>query len=70
MGAFAGRDSAESFRVKVYRELAWLNDVIRIVPGNSIFRLQVGPYASRSDAQAVADRIRTELNFNPVFITR
>ncbi len=70
VGAFAGRDSAESFRVKVYRELAWLNDVIRIVPGNSIFRLQVGPYASRSDAQAVADRIRTELNFNPVFITR
>jgi rare lipoprotein A len=70
VGAFAGRDNAESFRARVYRDLAWLNDVIRIVPGNSAFRLQVGPYASRSEAQAVADRIRAELNFNPVFITR
>lgn len=70
VGAFAGRDNAESFRARIYRELAWLNDVIRIVPGNNVFRLHAGPYVSRGDAQAVADRIRAELNFNPVLITR
>ena len=37
--------------------------------GNA-FRLHLGPFRSRNDAQPVADRIRAELNFSPVFVTR
>ncbi len=70
VGAFSARDNAESFRVRLYRELAWLNDAVQIVPGGSAFRLHVGPYQSRNDAQAIADRIRAELNFNPIFVIR
>lgn len=70
VGAFSARDNAESFRVRLYRELAWLNDAVQIVPGGSAFRLHVGPYRSRNDAQAIADRIRSELNFTPIFVTR
>ena len=70
LGAFAARDNAEAFRARVYRELAWLNDPIHVVPGNGLFRLQLGPYADAEAARAVAERIRGELNFSPVVVSR
>lgn len=70
LGAFAARDNADAFRARVYRELAWLNDPIHIVPGNGLFRLQVGPYANAEAARGVAERIRGELNFSPTVVSR
>ena len=68
LGAFSGRDNAENFRTRVYRQLAWLNDAIQIFSRDGMFRLHLGPYRSRSDANAVAEKIRADLDFTPLVV--
>jgi rare lipoprotein A len=70
LGAFSGRDNAENFRIRVYRQLSWLNDAIQIFARDGMFRLHLGPYRSRSAANAVAARIRAELDFKPLVINK
>jgi len=70
LGAFSSQDGAESFRVRVYRELVWLTEAIQVVAGGTLFRLQLGPYQSQDDARAVADRIQSELSFRPLVVSR
>ena len=70
LGAFSGRDNAESFRIRVYKELAWLNDAIQIFSRDGMFRLHLGPYRDRNEADAIAEKIRTELNFKPLVVNK
>lgn len=70
LGAFSVRDNAESFRVRIYKDLAWLNDAISIFPRDGLFRLQVGPYRTSEEARVIADRIRSDLNLRPVLLVR
>ena len=70
LGAFAVRESAENFRVRVYRELAWLSEAIQVVAGGAVFRLHLGPYRSQDEARSIADRIQSELNLRPMLVTR
>jgi rare lipoprotein A len=68
LGAFASRDNAESFRQRVYRELAWLTDKIQIFSSGSLYKVHLGPYRTRAEAKPVALRIATELDFTPVIL--
>jgi rare lipoprotein A len=70
LGAFSAQDAAESFRARVYRELAWLRDAIQVVGSGGIFRLHAGPYRSQSEARSIADRMQAELGFRPVIVVR
>jgi rare lipoprotein A len=70
LGAFSSRQAAESFRVRVHRELAWLSDAIRVIGVVSVFRLHVGPYRSQDEARSIADRIQAELKLRPMLVTR
>lgn len=70
LGAFSGRDNAESFRARVYRELIWLNDAIDIYQQGGLFRLHLGPYRDRNEAGNMAERIRTALELRPVIVVR
>jgi rare lipoprotein A len=70
LGAFSGRDNAENFRARIYRELAWLNDAIEILPRDGLFRLHLGPYRDRSEAGGIAERIRAALELKPVVVVR
>lgn len=70
LGAFSMRDNAEAFRAKVYKELAWLNDAMHVNAQGGLFRLQLGPYGSQDDARQVAERIRAELNLQPIVLVR
>ncbi len=70
LGAFSAREDAESFRVHVYRELAWLSDAIHVLASGGLYKLHLGPYRSQDQARAVAQRIESELNFKPVFVVR
>jgi len=70
LGAFSARESAENFRARVYRELAWLSEAIHVVAGGALFRLQLGPYRSQDDARAIADRIQSELGLRPLIVGR
>ena len=70
LGAFSARESAENFRVRVYRELAWLSEAIQVVAGGALFRLHLGPYRTQDEARTIADRIQSELSFRPVIVGR
>src|SRR5450759_1094593 len=63
LGAFSGRDNAENFRVRVYQQLAWLSDAIQIYTRDGMFRLHLGPYRNRDEANGMAERIREALQF-------
>ena len=70
LGAFSARESAESFRARVLRELAWLSEAIHVVAGGALYRLHLGPYRSSDEARPVADRIRAELKVAPLVVVR
>ncbi len=70
LGAFSVRDNAELFRAKVYKELAWLSDPMHVNAQGGIYRLQLGPYRTQDDARLMAERIRAELNLQPVMLVR
>jgi rare lipoprotein A len=70
LGAFSARESAENFRARVLRELAWLSETIHVVAGGALYRLQLGPYRSQDDARAMADRIQSELSLRPLIVSR
>jgi rare lipoprotein A len=70
LGAFSAPESAENFRARVYRELAWLSEAIAVVPGGNLYRLHLGPYRSQEDARSMADRIQSELGLRPVVVGR
>ena len=70
VGAFSVRDNAELFRAKIYKELAWLTDPMLVNAQGGIFRLQLGPYRTPEDARQMAERIRAELNLQPVLLVR
>ena len=70
LGAFASPDNAENLKNHLARELDWLNEPMRINPGGGVHRLQLGPYASRGDADKVAERIRAALGYKPTVVVR
>jgi rare lipoprotein A len=70
LGAFSGREAAENFRVRVYRELTWLSEAIQIVAGDEVFRLHLGPYRSQEEGRSIADRIQAEIRLRPVLVVR
>ncbi|PKO36096.1 MAG: septal ring lytic transglycosylase RlpA family protein [Betaproteobacteria bacterium HGW-Betaproteobacteria-6] len=70
LGAFANADNAESLKNHLLRELDWLSEDMRVNPGDGVHRLHLGPYASRSEAERVAGRIRTILGYQPTIVSR
>ncbi len=70
LGAFSSADNAESLRAHLSRELDWLSESIQILKGDGVHRVQLGPYASRGDAEKVAEKIRQGLGYRPTFVVR
>jgi rare lipoprotein A len=70
LGAFSARASAENFRARLARELAWLSETIQVVAADALYRLQLGPYRNHDEARPVAERIRRELDLAPLLVVR
>ncbi len=70
LGAFSARANAENFRVRVYQQLAWLNDAIRIFARDGMYRLDLGPYRDRDEAAGMAEKIREALQVTPFIVVR
>lgn len=70
LGAYRQRDGAERFQRSVAADHGWLASRLGIFDDEAIFRLQAGPYASRDEAQAAADRVRDELRLVPLIVER
>jgi rare lipoprotein A len=70
LGAFSSHANADSFRDNIRKQLAWLKQPILIEERGKLFRLHLGPYASRGEANAMAEKIRSELDFKPLVINK
>ncbi len=70
LGAFKQRDGADSFHRRVIADLDWLAPQLAVSADPGVFRLQAGPYASRDEAQAAAQRVRDALQLVPVIVER
>lgn len=70
LGAFSSADNAENLKNHLVRELDWLTETMRVNAGGGIHRVHLGPYASRDDADRVAERIRAALGYRPTVVTR
>jgi rare lipoprotein A len=70
LGAFRERDGALDFQRKVERELDWLAPTLAVFNDRDLYRLQAGPYRTRTDAGGAADRVRAELQLVPLIVER
>ncbi len=70
LGAFANADNAEILKGHLTRELDWLSEPMRINAGGGLHRLHLGPYASRNDADKIAEKIRSAVGYRPTIVVR
>jgi rare lipoprotein A len=70
LGAFRQRQGAHDLREQLARDLAWLEPWLAIFDERALFRLQAGPYATRSEAQGTAERIRSAAPLQPMVVQR
>jgi rare lipoprotein A len=70
LGAFRQVHGAFELRRQLVRELAWLEPWLTIFEDGAMFRVQVGPYASRTEAQGTAERIRGSAAAPPMVVQR
>jgi rare lipoprotein A len=70
LAAFSARENAESFRARAALELASLDRPIEIYRKDGVFRLHVGPYRTRAEASAAAERLKDTLDVRPHVVVR
>jgi rare lipoprotein A len=70
LGAFRQREGAEGFQRRVVADLEWLAPLMAVFSDAALYRLQAGPYPSRDEARAGAERIREALQLVPVIVER
>jgi rare lipoprotein A len=70
LGAFSSADNADNLRAHLLRELDWLTENIQIQASDGVYRVHLGPYDSRENAEEVARKIRVALGFWPSFVIR
>jgi rare lipoprotein A len=70
LGAFASAEGAEAFRDHAARELTWMFEPITTTQRDGLYRVRLGPYKSREEASAIAEKVRTTLGIDPALTTR
>jgi rare lipoprotein A len=70
LAAFSQRPGVDAFQKKVALELSHLAPLLAVFQEGPGYRLQVGPYARRDEAQSVAQRVRDALNLAPMVVER
>ena len=70
LGAFSSRESADAFRDKMARDLAWNNEPLQVQTRDGMHRVRMGPYRNRDEAGAIADKVRDSLGFSPSLVGR
>ena len=68
LAAFSNMENAENLRSRLHLELDWLGKGSHISEANNVYRLQVGPYATRAEAEAASQRIRQQMGEKPFVV--
>ncbi len=70
LAALGKRDGVDRLQQKVASEMADLLPMLAVFHEASYFKLQVGPYGSRSEALAAAQQARATLQLSPLVVER
>jgi len=66
LGAFGSQDNANIFRDRMVRELDWNREPLLVVFKDGLWRVRLGPYTSRVEADAIQARVKQSHDFSPV----
>ena len=66
LGAFGTFENAEIFRARMTRELDWNREPIQLLHKDNLYRVRMGPYKSRDEAEAIAAQVKQSHDFSPV----
>lgn len=70
LGAFSVAENADVFLRKLRMDLGWLAGSMSLYQGDGLYKVHAGPYASREQAEGVAERVRQELGFRAFVLNR
>ena len=59
-------ENAEIFRARMTRELDWNREPIELSHKDNLYRVRMGPYKSREEAEAVAAQTKRSHDFSPI----
>lgn len=65
LGAFGNFANAETFLKHVQAHVVWLGENAHIAQRQSLFRVQMGPYADAGEARRVGDLVREAMEVEP-----
>ncbi|MBC7625067.1 MAG: septal ring lytic transglycosylase RlpA family protein [Aeromicrobium sp.] len=66
LGAFSSQENANIFRDRMARELDWNREPIIAVFKDGLWRVRLGPYTTRIEAEAIQARVKQSHDFSPV----
>ena len=66
LGAFSSFENADIFRERMARELDWNREPIAVRNIDSLFRVRLGPYKTRDQADAAIAQIKQSHDFSPL----
>jgi rare lipoprotein A len=70
LGAFRQRDGAAGLQQRVQRDAGALGAAVAVFGEAGTYRVQAGPYATRADALASAERLRQSLQLTPLLVEK
>ncbi len=66
LGAFGSQDNANIFRDRMARELDWNREPVIVTLRDGLWRVRLGPYSSRLEADAIQARVKQSHDFSPI----
>ena len=70
LGAFANPANAENFSARLKRELDWLAHPLTVYGRSGLYRLYLGPFKDRAEANATSKKLQEALDVKPLVIRR
>jgi rare lipoprotein A len=70
LGAFSTAENADAFLRKLRIDVAWLADSMQVLRSDGLYKVHAGPYRTREEAEAAAERVRKELGFKAFILNR
>jgi rare lipoprotein A len=70
IGAFSSKESADIFKDQAARDLSWNHEPLDVSPRDGFYRVRLGPYRNRDEANAIAQKVRETMGVAPTMTSR
>jgi rare lipoprotein A len=66
LGAFSSEENAKIFHARMARELDWNREPLNVLLKEGLWRVRLGPYGTRVEAEAIQARVKQSHDFSAV----